>query len=132
MKTKWVISGLVGLLVVLGFGYFFVSQEPYTLVKDEADYQAVMAEDTAYLYFGRDNCPYCQEFQPLLDEAITETGTEVYHYDTDDHAGEDDFQTILDTNEVVTVPKLVKLEGGEVVDSVDHTHSQKEIKELLR
>ncbi len=42
-------------------------------VKDEAAYEAVMAEEVAYLYFGRDTCQYCRKFEPLMNEAIQET-----------------------------------------------------------
>ena len=63
--------------------------------------------------------------------AIAETDAIVYHYDTDEHNADEDIQDILDVHEVVTLPKLVKLEKGEVVGYVDHTDSQATITALL-
>lgn len=123
---------LMGLLVVLGGLYFFMKPQSYVVeIKDEASYKAVMAEDVAYLYFGRDTCPYCRKFEPLMNQAIEETEAKVYKYDTDKHKKDSDFQEIIDANEVETVPKLVRLEKGVITDFVDHTHSQYEITRLL-
>lgn len=128
---KWILPLLTVFAI---FGMTFASamdKKPMTYVKNVKDYEEVMAMDEAYLYFGRDSCHYCQAFQPLLFEAIEETGSEVHYYDTDAHSGEAGFQDILDEHEVVTVPKLVKLKKGEIVDYVDHTHKQSHITALL-
>jgi len=128
---KWVL-GLIGTLVVLIGLYFFTQPQSYVAeVKDAGSYEAVMTEEVAYLYFGRDTCSYCREFEPLMNEAIQETGTKVYKYDTDKHKNDGDFQDILDANEVKTVPKLVRLEKGVVTDYVDYTHTQAQITALL-
>ncbi|MGP6140326.1 MULTISPECIES: thioredoxin family protein [unclassified Jeotgalibaca] len=123
---------LVGLFLVLSGLYIFMQPQSFVAeVRVKADYEAVMTEDVAYLYFGRDTCSYCREFEPLMNEAIQETGTKVYKYDTDKHKNDGDFQDILDANEVKTVPKLVRLEKGVVTDYVDHTHTQAQITALL-
>jgi len=103
----------------------------YNVVDHEEEYAEVMAQDTAYLYFGSDTCKYCRAFQTLLHEARKETDAIVYLYDTDELADDVDFQDVLDENEVVPVPKLVKLKKGESVDCVDHTYSQAAIIALL-
>jgi len=117
--------------VLVLFGLTTASGSVYQAVDSPGEYADVMDEEVAYLYFGRDTCKYCRDFEPLLEEAISETDAVVYHYDTDEHSGDDDFQDTLDTHEVVTVPKLVKLEKGVVVDYVDHTDSQAAITALL-
>lgn len=123
---------LVGLFLVLSGLYIFMQPQSFVAeVRVKADYEAVMTEDVAYLYFGRDTCSYCREFEPLMNEAIQETGTKVYKYDTDKHKNDGDFQDILDANEVKTVPKLVRLEKGVVTDYVDYTHTQAQITALL-
>ena len=129
---KKIIMILAGLVVLLGGIYVFTRPKSYvTEVKDETAYEAVMAEEVAYLYFGRDTCQYCRKFEPLMNEAIQETGTEVYKYDTDKHKNDKNFQDIIAANEVVTVPKLVRLEKGIITDFVDHTHTQADITALL-
>lgn len=116
-------------LVVSGLTY--LSGDSYKSVDDTDDYGEVMEQDIAYLYFGRETCKYCKAFEPLLENGINDTNATVYYYDTDEHNGTEDFQDILDEYEVMTVPKLVKLEKGEVVDFVDHTDSQESITTLL-
>lgn len=125
---KWLLP-LAAILVL--FGLTTASGASYQAVATQDEYADVMGQDVAYLYFGRDTCKYCRAFEPLLEESISETDAVVYHYDTDEHSGDEDFQNILDAHEVVTVPKLVKLEKGEVVDYVDHTDSQAAITALL-
>lgn len=125
---KWLLP-LAAILVL--FGLTTASGASYQAVATQDEYADVMDQDVAYLYFGRDTCKYCRAFEPLLEESISETDAVVYHYDTDEHSGDEDFQNILDAHEVVTVPKLVKLEKGEVVDFVDHTDSQAAITALL-
>lgn len=123
---------LFGSLLVLSGLYIFMQPKSFVAeVRNKTGYDAVMDEEVAYLYFGRDTCPYCREFEPLMNEAIQETGTKVYKYDTDDHKNDGDFQDILDASEVKTVPKLVRLEKGVVTDYVDHTHTQAQITTLL-
>jgi predicted bacteriocin transport accessory protein len=125
---KWLLP--LAVLLVL-FGLTTASGSSYRSVSDAETYADVMDQDVAYLYFGRDTCKYCRAFEPLLEAAMTETDAVVYHYDTDEHNGDADFQDILDAHEVVTVPKLVKIEKGAVVDYVDHTDSQEAITALL-
>lgn len=125
---KWLLP-LVALMVL--FGLTTASGKSYQNIYEPEEYAEVMEQDTAYIYFGRDTCKYCRAFEPLLEVSIAETGAIVYHYDTDDHNADEDFQDILDAHEVVTVPKLVKLEKGEVVGYVDHTDSQATITALL-
>ena len=77
---KWLLP-LAALLVL--FGLTTASGSSYRSVSDAQTYADVMEQDVAYLYFGRDTCKYCRAFEPLLEEAISETDAVVYHYDTD-------------------------------------------------
>lgn len=129
---KKLVVVLLGLVVLLASLYVFTRPKSYVIeVKDETAYEAVMVTDVAYLYFGRDTCLYCREFEPLMNAVIQETGAKVYKYDTDTHKNDQNFQAIITANEVETVPKLVRLERGVVTDFVDHTHSKAEITALL-
>ena len=86
--------------------------ESYQYIYEPGEYAEVMDQDSAYIYFGRDTSVDCRAFEPLLEVAIAETDAIVYHYDTDEHNADEDIQDILDAHEVVTLPKLLKLEKG--------------------
>lgn len=129
---KKMVMILISLVVLLCGLYFFMRPPSYVIeVKNVAAYETVMASDVAYLYFGRDTCKYCRKFEPLMNNAIEETGTDVHKYDTDTHKNDQNFQDIIAENEVETVPKLIRLEKGIITDFVDHTHSQEEITAFL-
>jgi hypothetical protein len=64
------LSGLLMLLVACGKS----GNSPIVAIANESEYEEVVAQDVAYLYFGFDDCPYCKEFRPILEEELTETG----------------------------------------------------------
>ena len=125
---KWLLP-LASLWVL--FGLTPASGKSYQYIYEPGEYAEVMDQDSTYIYFGRDTSVDCRAFEPLLEVAIAETDAIVYHYDTDEHNADEDIQDILDAHEVVTLPKLVKLEKGKVVGYVDHTDSQATITALF-
>ena len=79
----------------------------------------MVAQDVAYLYFGFDDCPYCKEFRPILEEELAETEQTVYYYNTKKRAKDVNYDEVLDTYGIAFVPILIKLEGGKAVGSVN-------------
>lgn len=120
---------LCALLALVGCG----AKHEAKLIKvdDATQIEQVKKADVAFLYFGKESCPYCQKFRPILEEKMKAAGTDVYYYDIEARAGDADFSQILGESEVVTVPKLVRFEKGKPVSFVDHLSSEEEIAKIL-
>ena len=88
-------------------------------INNETEYEEVVAKDVAYLYFGFDDCPYCKEFRPILEEELMETGQIAYYYNTKKRVNDANYDEVLDTYGVEFVPLLVRLENGKAVGSVN-------------
>lgn len=88
-------------------------------INNETEYEEVVAQDVAYLYFGFDDCPYCKEFRPILEEELAETEQTAYYYNTKKRAKDVNYDEVLDTYGIAFVPILIKLEDGKAVGSVN-------------
>ena len=88
-------------------------------INNESEYEEVVAKDVAYLYFGFDDCPYCKEFRPILEEELMETGQIAYYYNTKKRVNDVNYDEVLDTYGVAFVPLLIRLENGKAVGSVN-------------
>ncbi|MGB9343061.1 thioredoxin family protein, partial [Trichococcus sp.] len=88
-------------------------------INNETEYEGVVARDVAYLYFGFDDCPYCKEFRPILEEELAETGQTAYYYNTKKRINDANYDEVLDTYGVEFVPLLIRLEDGKAVGSVN-------------
>ena len=95
------------------------ANSPIVAIVNESEYEEVVAKDVAYLYFGFDDCPYCKEFRPILEEELMETGQTAYYYNTKKRVNDANYDKVLDTYGVAFVPLLIKLEDGKVVGSVN-------------
>ena len=109
------LSGLLMLLVACGKS----GNSPIVAIANESEYEEVVTQDVAYLYFGFDDCPYCKEFRPILEEELAETGQIAYYYNTKKRVNDANYDEVLDTYGVEFVPLLIKLEDGKVVWSVN-------------
>ncbi|CZQ88364.1 thioredoxin family protein [Trichococcus collinsii] len=108
-------SGLLMLLVAC----VKTENSPIVAIANESEYEEVVALDEAYLYFGFDDCPYCKEFRPILEEKLTEAGQTAYYYNTKKRFNDANYDEVLDTYGVEFVPLLIKLEDGKAVGSVN-------------
>ena len=88
-------------------------------IANETEYEEVVAQDVSYIYFGFDDCPYCKEFRPILEEELMETGQIAYYYNTKKRVNDVNYDEVLDTYGVAFVPLLIRLENGKAVGSVN-------------
>lgn len=95
------------------------ANSPIVAINNETEYEEVVTQDVAYLYFGFDDCPYCKEFRPILEEELAETGQTAYYYNTKKRVNDANYDEVLDTYGVEFVPLLIKLEDGKAVGSVN-------------
>ena len=62
------------------------------------------------LYFSTKTCGPCQMFKPVVQQASVETGTNVNYIDAQDN------QAMAQAYSVTSVPTLIFLKNGQVVD----------------
>ncbi len=108
-------SAVLMLLVACGKA----ANSPIVAIANEVEYEEVVAQDVSYLYFGYDDCPYCKEFRPILEEELAETGQTAYYYNTKKRANDANYNEVLDKYGIEFVPLLIKLEDGKAVGSVN-------------
>ena len=63
------------------------------------------------LYIGRESCPFCQKFAPILAVAIQKTNQTVYYLDNDSKERKDITAFAHDMN-IKTVPSLSSFKKG--------------------
>lgn len=91
---------------------------------DESIYMPIYGDDVAeklenketfILYIGRDTCPYCQQFVPnLMDAAVNQNITEIYHVDTIDSSN----TAFLTKENISSTPTTYFIKDGVVVQVV--------------
>lgn len=92
------------------------------------------SETTNIIYVGRDTCPHCSAFAPKLIEAIQANPALVYYYDTAAARAEnaDKMSALVDQLGVSSVPALLKVENGQVVERLNDYESLTAIAEFLK
>lgn len=65
------------------------------------------------LYIGRETCPYCVEFVPILKEMAEELGQKVYYLDSEGTQTNDGLKAFRAKWEVQYVPTLIYFNGEE-------------------
>lgn len=78
-------------------------------------------EQTGYIYIGRDSCPHCREFRPVLEDVVKENNLSVFYYDLDKEKSIDTKNLVIDKLNLEFVPIVFKFENGHVVDSLSGT-----------
>lgn len=72
-----------------------------------------------YIYFGRDTCPNCLDFNAVLKNIVaTENRIVIYKFDTDRWRQNENFQAILDKFSVLQIPALVRIDDDASVHSL--------------
>ena len=105
----------------------------YTLISND-EFNTILAHsDMVIVYIGRPTCPHCATFSPLLLEVIQETGTLVYHYDTDAAKADDPDKRIdiLTKLNITTVPTLAKIQNGSIITELEDYTSRTAIRQFL-
>ncbi|MEY8443761.1 hypothetical protein [Lactococcus ileimucosae] len=66
-----------------------------------------------FIYLGRESCPYCREYLPLLSKIKQETKTKIYYIENLD-LSDPSLQQILEMNSIDSIPTLlyIKKDGS--------------------
>lgn len=110
-----------------------IIRDDYELVDNDQFNDIVSDSESVFVYIGRDTCPHCAKFAPLLREAIKETNHLVYYYDTA-AAREDNVDKLtenMEKFEITNVPALIKIENGAKIDALKEYESIEAIKNFL-
>ena len=90
--------------------------DDFTIPIDDIS-QLLTGNFVGFVYFGRDTCPSCLEFNELLKNAISYlNGVEIHKFDTDYWRSHGDFRAILDMYGVSKVPMLVRIESSGIIE----------------
>ena len=81
---------------------------------------------TYYIYFGKSDCPECQEFEKVLENVLAENQWAVYSYDTSQWKESPKYDYVLKRFHVDWIPLLVKTLDGEYVSAYRYDSSQPE------
>ncbi|MBC2035431.1 thioredoxin family protein [Listeria booriae] len=88
--------------------------------------------DMKFVYFGRPSCEYCQAFKPKLENSAKKEKMTVYYYNTDKYRDSSNFESTLKQYGVTKIPYLVKIENGEIKDSIFDVSHESEITEFIQ
>jgi predicted bacteriocin transport accessory protein len=80
---------------------------PYSFEKVENE------KDKYYLYFGRNDCPYCQDFLPELYNLADRSEVKLYYVDT--NIKNEQLDELLEKFNVEYVPTLIKIDKGKSI-----------------
>ena len=100
----------------------------YIPIYEDAFYDKIEAGDTFILYIGRKTCPYCQQFVPnLMEAAINQDITEIYHIDTVDSHN----QTFVDDEGVHATPTTFIVIDGVIVRRIVGYKSTSDMEQII-
>lgn len=87
---------------------------------------------SGYIYFGRDTCPFCLEFNKILKQELKDNSQlTIYKFDTDEWRETEDFQIILDKYEIEGIPALVKVETDKKLKTFSPEENETNLQEAL-
>jgi len=99
-------------------------------------FEEVLAESSSnakFVYIGRPTCPFCREFEPILDDTLRELEIGMYYFQTAAARYENEARllSLLDPLNITGVPIIVFLEDGLVSDYLIGVSTREEIIDFL-
>lgn len=70
-------------------------------------------QEKTLIYIGRETCPACVEFVPILSSAVKKTNIPIYYLDSTQSKTDEDFMRFKQTYGVIQVPTLMFINKGE-------------------
>lgn len=85
------------------------------------------------VYIGRPTCDKCQAFQPKLEKAIVKNNQDVLYYNTDEGKKADikNFEKIVNVTDIQSVPAVLVVKKGKVMNRLSNFKNQNEINQFL-
>ena len=73
--------------------------------------ELLSGEFNGIIYFGRDSCPFCKQFNIALASIVSENSYMIYKFDTDYWRDHEYFDRILEKYQVTQIPTIVRVVG---------------------
>ena len=128
------------ILILISFIVIYIGSSilKYKKIKEDS---VVITEKFTEIYnnsgkqiilFASPYCPYCEKFKPTLDTLANEYNFEYYYFDTSRVTTNDkeNFTKLLGKS-IISIPDLVILEDGKIVNSRAGNYSYDDTKKFL-
>lgn len=116
-----------------------VSDSQIIKIEDADDFFSIK---NGFVHFGKETCASCKVFFPILSEILSEEDITVYYFDTgyfreNSILSENELQEIFSDYQVVSVPMMVEVCDGQVVNTYfpkfnEQRNNTAEIRESIR
>lgn len=90
-------------------------------------------KDTLFVYVGRPRCPQCKEFEPILRKVLNNQHQSMGYYNTDNarKENEDKLEIMADSLGINSIPAIIKIVDGKVIDRIIGLKNEKAIEEFI-
>ncbi|MGX7108959.1 thioredoxin family protein [Facklamia miroungae] len=104
-------------------------------IEDQKAYENVIKasyHSPQLIYIGFNECPYCRNFLPKLNQLAKELSLTYYYYNTNERVNDNNFRDLVDNYfKVSTVPQLFLIKDGQIDRKLENTNSMAELEAFL-
>ncbi len=114
MKKYIIFICLIGVVIILAGLYYSKTKVVYdTMTIPIEDSSSLLNDEViGFVYFGRDTCSVCLEFNKYLKkEYKANEQMEIYKFDTDYWRDTENFQEILEKYQISEIPMLIRIDS---------------------
>lgn len=137
-KNKNLIVGVVSTVVVLiaALVILTVLRGSNLVIIGISEMDAILNDQSGtgtFVYIGRPTCPFCREFEPILEGALSDLGQELPYFETDlaDQEDVDRRVEIMSQLGLQGVPVIVYIVNGEAVEALSGVQQQETVLEFF-
>ncbi len=100
----------------------------YLPISGDDVYDKIADGDTFILYAGRDTCPYCQQYVPVLQTAAENRGIElIFHVDTTDSLNSE----FVNSEGIYATPTTFIYKDGVLIETIVGYQTQSTMEQLI-
>lgn len=126
----------VVVILIIAIAILNVLENTKLHVIGNSEMEAILNDDSGvgtFVYIGRPTCPFCNEFEPILEGVLNDLDRELPYFETDLADLEDPMRRsqIFDRLGVAGVPAIVYIVNGQVVDSLNGLQQQEAVLEFF-
>ncbi|MGO4937222.1 thioredoxin domain-containing protein [Fundicoccus sp. Sow4_H7] len=88
-------------------------------------------DEVKIIYLGFNECPYCVAFSPKLNKIAEELAVDIYFYNTQARADDNNFAVAMANYDVSTVPHAFIVEKAKPIQAINHESSMEAIEAFV-